>query len=163
MGNGNEPKPALELTGRVVDAADLLDPATESRISEKLLQAERDYGQQLVVATTPSLNDMTIEEYSFDLATAWKIGDKNRNDGLLLLVAPEDKQLRIEVGRGLEKSFTDQFAGEVIRNVILPRMRKRDLSGGIEQGVDSLIAKMKSVPSRPVNDNQLDQSKEEAA
>lgn len=158
-----KPKPLLELTGRVVDKADLLDLDTEKRIETKLADAERRYGPQLVVATTPSLEGREIEDYSFDLAQSWGIGDKERLDGLVLLVAPNERKVRIEVGFGLEGSFTDEYAGQILRETILPQFRDGNLAEGIEAGVDRMIAKMKAVPTLPANDNAASDAKDEAA
>ena len=160
-------KPSLELTGRVVDAADLLDDAAEERITAKLEEAERDYGPQLVVATTSSLGGRSIDEYTIDLARSWGIGDKVRNDGLVLLVAPVERKVRIEVGFGLEATFTDEFAAEVLDQDVLPAFRASQMARGIEAGVDRLIAKMKLAPTvpatEPANDNAAPAAKDDAA
>jgi uncharacterized protein len=154
---------ALELTGRVVDAANILDPETEKRLTGKLALAQQQYGPQMVIVTTPTLNGKTIESYSLDLANAWGIGDKKRNDGLMLLIAPTERRVRIEVGRGVEGSFSDAFAGEILRENIIPYFQGGDLAGGIEAGVDRMIAKMKAVPTIPANDNSETAAKDKAA
>jgi uncharacterized protein len=156
-------KPALELTGRVVDAADLLDPDTEQRLTEKLTMAQTTYGPQMVVVTTPTLKGKGIADYSLDLARSWGIGDKQRNDGLMLLIAPHERLARIEVGYGLEGSFSDEFAGQILRENILPRFKSGDFDTGIEAGVDRMIDKMKAVPTKPVNDNPAPELKDKAA
>jgi uncharacterized protein len=154
---------ALKLTGRVVDAANILDPEIEKRLTEKLALAQQQYGPQMVIVTTPTLNGKTIESYSLDLANAWGIGDKKRNDGLMLLVAPTERRVRIEVGRGIEGSFSDAFAGEILRENIIPYFQGGNLAGGIEAGVDRMIAKMKAVPTIPANDNSAEMAKDKAA
>jgi uncharacterized protein len=154
---------ALELTGRVVDAANILDAETEKRLSEKLALAQQQYGPQMVVVTTPTLNSKAIESYSFDLVNAWGIGDKKRNDGLMLLVAPTERRVRIEVGRGIEGSFSNAFAGEILRENIIPYFQGGNLAGGIEAGVDRMIAKMKAFPTIPANDNPTETVKDKAA
>lgn len=160
-------KPSLELTGRVVDAADLLDDATEERITAKLEEAERDYGPQLVVATTPSLNGQSISDYTIDLARSWGIGHKARNDGLVLLVAPVERRVRIEVGYGLEGTITDEFAADVLNKDVLPAFREDQMAKGIEAGVDRLIAQMKRSPTiltnDPANDSAAPAAKDDAA
>lgn len=155
--------PALKLTGRVVDAANLLDPEIEKRLTEKLDLAERKYGPQMVVVTTPALNGKEIAAYSIELARAWGIGDKQRNDGLMLLIAPNERHARIEVGTGIEESFSDAFAGEVMRDNILPNMKSGDFAGGIEAAVDRMIEKMKAVPTIHTNDNPAPALKDKAA
>ncbi len=158
-----ESKPALELTGRVVDAANMLSPEIEKRLTEKLEMAEMAYGPQMVIATTPSLNGQEIATYSLDLARAWGVGDKQRNDGLILLIAPNERQARIEVGYGLEGSFSDEFSGAVLRENILPHFGKGEFEAGVEAGVDRMIAKMKAVPTKAANDNGIPAAKDKAA
>ncbi|MEM6908274.1 MAG: TPM domain-containing protein [Pseudomonadota bacterium] len=134
-----KPEPALELTGRVVDAADILSPDFEEQMTAILADLEEDTRVQLVVATTPDLNGYEIETYSLNLARAWGLGDKARDDGLLLVVAPNERQLRIDVGYGLEASVEDEEAGEIIREVILPHFENGNYEAGISAGVDRLI------------------------
>ncbi len=147
------PKAELKLTGRVVDRANIIDGQTEQRIAKRLAMAEKLYGPQMVVVTVPSLEGKPIADYSVDLARSWRIGHAKRNDGLLLLVAPKERKLRIEVGIGLEGSFSEIFAGQVIRQTITPAFKKGDFAGGIEAGVDRMISRMKAVPTLPANDN----------
>lgn len=131
--------PALELTGRVVDAADILSGPAEDQLNAKLEGLEEDTGVQLVVATTRSLGGHQIEDYSVDLANDWGIGSAERNDGLLLLVAPNERKVRIEVGRGLEASVEDEEAAEIIRDHIVPSFSEEDYDRGVDTGVDALI------------------------
>jgi uncharacterized protein len=155
--------PALELTGRVVDAAQVLEPEAERRLTEKLDLAERKYGPQMVIVTTPSLKGAKVADYSIKLARAWGVGDKQRNDGLVLLIAPNERVARIEVGYGLEGSFSDDFAGEILRKHIFPQFEQGDFAAGIEAGVDRMIEKMKAVPTIPANDNPAPNLKDKAA
>ncbi|MFM2409230.1 MAG: hypothetical protein RL481_58 [Pseudomonadota bacterium] len=148
-----EPKPELKLTGRVMDRAGIIDPRAKERIAKRLAMAEKLYGPQMVVVTVPTLKGKAIADYSIDLARALQVGDAKRNDGLLLLVAPTERKLRIEVGIGLEGSFSDIFAGKIIRETITPAFKKGDFTGGIEAGVDRMIRRMKEVPTLPANDN----------
>ncbi|MEM7780647.1 MAG: TPM domain-containing protein [Pseudomonadota bacterium] len=131
--------PALELTGRVVDAADVLAASTEATLTETLEALESDTGVQLVVATTPDLEGREIDAYSFDLGNAWGLGSAERNDGLLLLVAPNERQVRIEVGIGLESKVTNLEASEIIHVAMMPHLRRGDFSSAMIVGVDSLI------------------------
>lgn len=133
-----EPGPALELTGRVVDAASILSAEFEQRLTARLARLEEETLVQLVVAKTPNLGGRDIDAYSFDLAKAWGLGDVNRNDGLLLLVAPNERSVQIEVGLGLEASVRDEDAAAIIRNDILPHFRDGLFEHGIDAGVEGL-------------------------
>jgi uncharacterized protein len=127
------------LTGRVVDQAAILDPAVRSRIESKLEQLEAKTGSQLVVATLRSLQGYDISDYGYRLGRNWGIGQKNLNNGAILIVAPNERKVRIEVGYGLEGTITDAVSRLIIENAILPRFRAGDFAGGIERGVDDLI------------------------
>jgi uncharacterized protein len=129
-----------QLTGRVVDLAGVLSPAAEQALSERLAEHERRTSNQVVVATVPSLQGYDIERYAVELFRAWSLGRQDRNNGVLLLVAPNERAVRIEVGYGLEGTLTDALASEIIRNRILPRLRMGDLAGGIASGVDGILA-----------------------
>jgi uncharacterized protein len=135
------------LTGRVVDQADLLDPASEASLVGKLAAVERDFGPQFVVVTVPTLQGYPIEDYGVQLGRHWGIGHKERNDGVLLIVAPSERKVRIEVGYGLERRVTDPFAAKVIREAALPRFREGDLGDGIEATSDAIIARLRSPKS----------------
>lgn len=128
-----------KLTGRVVDNADLLTPADEAALTQRLDALEKQSGRQLVVATLPDLQGYEIEEYGYQLGRAWGIGDKERNDGALLIVAPNERKVRIEVGYGLEGILTDALSSVIIQQDILPRFRDNDYPGGIAAGTDALI------------------------
>lgn len=133
------PEAALELTGRVVDAADILSDPFETEMTDRLEQLEGDTGVQLVIATTPGLDGRDIADYSLDLARAWGLGDAERDDGLLLLVAPNDRKVRIDVGYGLEASVKDEEAARILQSSVLPRFREGDYEAGIAGGVDGLV------------------------
>jgi uncharacterized protein len=156
------PQAALPLTGRIVDAADVLDAETEKQLAAKLAFAETHYGPQMVVVTTPSLNGRSIEDYSLDLGRNWGIGDARRDDGLLLVVAPNERQVRIEVGYGLEGSFSDAFSKKILDETILPKFGAGDLQSGIVAGVDRMIQKMKAVPTLQANDNETPEAEDKA-
>jgi uncharacterized protein len=148
---------------RVSDGANILDAATEEALSARLARAERNYGPQLVVVTINSLKGQPIEEYSLELAKATGIGDKVRNDGLLLVVAPNERKTRIEVGTGLEASFTNAYAQSVVDEVLLPKFKAGRFQDGIEAAVNRLIAKMKEAPTNAANDNDRPAKQKDAA
>lgn len=134
-----------KLSGRVVDNANLLDPAQEQAISARLDALEKQSGRQLVVVTLPDLNGYDISDYGYQLGRAWGIGTKARNDGALLIIAPHERRIRIEVGYGLEGILTDAMSSQIIRNSITPYFKQGDFPGGIDAGVDAL-AKLLSLP-----------------
>jgi uncharacterized protein len=123
------------LTGRVVDDAHLLKPADKAAIEADLKALEAKSSDQLVVYTTNSLQGYPIEDFGYQLGRAWGIGQKGTNNGVLLIVAPAERKVRIEVGRGLEPQLTDLMTSLIIRNRILPEFRRGDFSAGIKAGV----------------------------
>ena len=135
------------LTGRVVDQANLLDPATEQALTEKLAALEAGSTDQLVVVTVNSLQDQEIEDYGYQLGRAWGIGQKENDNGALLIVAPNERKVRVEVGYGLEPILTDAFSSQVIRDDILPSFRDGDYQAGVVKGVDALIAQLSLDPA----------------
>jgi uncharacterized protein len=134
-----------KLTGRVVDDANLLDPAQEQALTAKLAALDTQSGRQLVVATIPDLQGYDISDYGYRLGRAWGIGSKDKNDGSLLIVAPNDRKLRIEAGYGVEGILTDAMSSRIIRTAITPRFKTGDFAGGIDAGVDQ-IAKLLTLP-----------------
>ena len=127
------------LTGRIVDQAGVMDAASKTAIESKLVDLEDKSGIQLVVATVKSLDGQEIEPYANDLFRFWKLGEAKKNNGVLLLVAPNEHRVRIEVGPGLEGTLTDAVSSVIIRNAITPRFKAGDFSGGITRGVDDII------------------------
>ena len=127
------------LTGRIVDQANIIQPATRAALETKLAELESKSGIQLVIATVNSLEGQDIEPYANELFRNWKLGEKEKNNGVLLLVAPNDRRVRIEVGYGLEKTLTDALSKVIITNAITPRFKAGDFSGGISRGVDDII------------------------
>ena len=127
------------LTGRVVDEASILDAATRQTITDKLAAVEAKSGDQIVVVTLNSLQGTSIEDYGYQLGRQWGIGEKDRNNGALLIVAPNERKVRIEVGYGLEGALTDAVTRLIIQNAILPRFRANDFAGGITRGVDDIV------------------------
>ncbi|TXR49217.1 YgcG family protein [Phyllobacterium endophyticum] len=128
------------LTGRVVDGANVIDAATRDQITRKLEAFEAKSSDQVVVVTVPSLEGEEIEPYSNRLYRTWAIGQKQENNGVLLVVAPNDRKVRIEVGYGLEGTLTDLLSKLIIENFIIPDFRNGDFSGGIDKGVDGILA-----------------------
>lgn len=141
--------------GRVRDGADLLSPNVEAELTARLNQAQEQYGQAMAIVTVPSLHGMSIEDFSIGYARAWKLGHRDRNDGLLLLVAPDERKVRIEVGVGIEGTFTDPFCQQVLDDVILPAFKAGAFEAGIDSGTNMLIDRMKAYPSLPANDNEV--------
>jgi uncharacterized protein len=135
-----------KLTGRVVDAANILSPADEAALTQKLAGLEQASTRQLVVATIASLQDYPIEDYGYRLGRAWEIGQAEANNGAILIVAPNERKVRIEVGYGLEPILTDAFSSIIIQSQILPRFRDGDYPGGINAGVDAIIAQLQAPP-----------------
>lgn len=133
-------KPAQALTGRVVDAAGIIDPAQLQSLTQKLADFEAKSSDQVVVVTVPSLNGEDIESYSNRLYRAWALGQKQENNGILLVVAPNDRKVRIEVGYGLEGTMTDALSSVIINGTIIPAFRSGDYSGGVVQGVDGILS-----------------------
>jgi uncharacterized protein len=134
------------LTGRVVDLADLLTPEQEAELTAKLEALERATTRQLVVATIPDLGGYEIEEYGVGLGRAWRIGQQNANNGAILIVAPNQRKMRIEVGYGLEGILTDALSSRIISRDITPRFRENDYAGGINAGVDAIIEQLQAPP-----------------
>jgi len=127
------------LTGRVVDDAGILDGATRTALTQKLAALETKTTDQLVVATVKSLQGTSVEDYGNRLFRNWKLGQSGKNNGVLLLVAPNEHKARIEVGYGLEGTLPDAVAKLILENNVLPRFRAGDFSGGIVRGVDDVI------------------------
>jgi uncharacterized protein len=127
------------LTGRVVDQANVLSAAERAKLTAKLADLEEKSGIQLVVATVNSLQDQDIEPYANELFRTWKLGEKTKNNGVLLLIAPKEKRVRIEVGYGLEGTLTDALSKIIIANAIAPRFKANDFDTGVEHGVDDII------------------------
>jgi uncharacterized protein len=128
------------LSGRVVDQAGVMTAESRSDVEAKLKGLEDKSGIQLVVATVKSLQGSDIETYANQLFRFWKLGEAKKNNGVLLLVAPSEHKVRIEVGYGLEGTLTDALSSVIIASAIIPRLKTGDFSGGIERGVDGIIS-----------------------
>ena len=127
------------LSGRVVDEAGLLSAQTESTLSGRLAGFEQESGTQVVVVTLKSLQGYSIEEYGYQLGRHWGIGQKGENNGVLLIVAPNERKVRIEVGYGLEGVLTDAISHSIIQNAILPNFKANNYERGIVQGADAIL------------------------
>jgi uncharacterized protein len=134
------------LSGRVVDTANILQPAEEAALTSKLEALEQQSGRQLVVATVPDLQGYAIEDYGYKLGRTWAIGEKSKNNGALLIVAPNDRKTRIEVGYGMEPILTDALTSVIINAVMIPHFKQGDYAGGINAGTDELITQMSLPP-----------------
>ena len=134
------------LSGRVVDQAGVLSPATEASITQKLAALEARNGAQLVVATVRSLEDYEIRDYGVRLGRAWGIGDAETDKGAILLVAPNDRQVSVEVGYGLEGVLTDAYANRLLDLQVIPRFREGQMEAGVVAGVDALVEQIALEP-----------------
>lgn len=132
-----------KFTGFVVDAAGVLPAGTTASLAAKLGALQRDTGRQLVVATIPDLQGYPIEDYGYKLGRAWTVGLKGLNNGALLIVAPKDRKVRIEVGYGLEGTLTEALTSVMVNQAILPAFRAGDMPGGIVAGTDAIIAQLR--------------------
>jgi uncharacterized protein len=130
------------LTGRVVDGANILSPQTRASLDAKLAALEAKTSRQLVVVTLPSLQGYEIEDYGYQLGRAWGIGEKGRDNGVLLIVAPKERRVRIEVGYGLEPVLTDALSNVILQEQVLPKFRTGDFEGGVVAGADALIEQL---------------------
>ena len=133
---------ALELTGRVVDAADVLGAEVEADLTERLQQLEADSGVQLVVVSTPSLGGKDVADYTLALGNRWGIGDADRKDGLILLVAPNDQKARIEVGIGLTEIVTNEEAQHIMDTILLPEFARGQYEIGLRDGTEALASEV---------------------
>jgi uncharacterized protein len=149
-----------QLTGRVVDQTGTLSSGDIAALSQKLRDFETRKGSQIAVLIVPTTQPETIEQFSIRVAEAWKVGRKKVDDGAILVVAKNDRHLRIEVGYGLEGALTDVTSRRIIDEIITPKFRTGDFGGGISDGVDRMIRVIDGeplpVPSPSVNFGNLD-------
>lgn len=127
------------LSGRVVDEAQVLSPAERASLTAKLEEHEQRTGQQLVVVTLSSLRGQTIEDYGYQLGRHWGIGEKDKNTGVLFIIAPKERKVRIEVGYGLEGGLTDAASRLILENIVLPAFRNGQMGPGIVAGTDAIL------------------------
>jgi uncharacterized protein len=134
------------LTGRVVDEANIIRPETRARLTTVLKNHEDSTGNQVVVLTVPTIQPESIEDYAVKVFAAWKLGQKGKDNGVLVIVVPQDRKVRIEVGYGLEPTLTDGACGQIIRGVMTPRFKEGDYDRGIEDGVAAIIGRLEGRP-----------------
>lgn len=127
----------------MVDAANVLPAATRASIDAKLTELQTSTGRQLIVATVPDLQGDDIADYGYQLGRAWGVGQKGKNDGAILIVAPTEHRVRVEVGYGLEPVLTDALSSIIINQAIVPKFKVGDIPGGVEAGTDALIQQLK--------------------
>jgi uncharacterized protein len=139
-------QPVPPLAARVTDLTGTLTAAERSGIEAKLAAFESKKGAQIAVLIVPTTQPEAIEQYSIRVVEAWKLGRAEPDDGALLLVAKDDRALRIEVGRGLEGALTDLVSNRIIDETIVPRFREGDFAGGISAGVDRMIGVVEGEP-----------------
>ena len=153
-----------KLTGRVVDEAHILSPAQIVDLTSKSEALEAKTGRQFVVATVPDLQGYPIEDYGYKLGRTWAIGQKGEDNGVILLVAPNERKVRIEVGYGATAYVTDAMSSVIIRNSILPHFRQNppDYGGGISAGADQIIKLMSMSPDQAEQASAKAQQQEKA-
>lgn len=137
--------PEIALQGRVTDAANVLNGPEETRLTDRLAAYERATGHQMVIATISGLGAATPMEFATCLGRRWGIGDKQRNDGILILVAPNERQSVVAVGDGLERDLTDVEAKAVIGDMT-PNFQKGDYLAGLSTGIDAIAAQTGGKP-----------------
>lgn len=135
-----------KLTGRVVDQADIIPATEEADLNVQLEQLEKTTGHQLVVATVNDLEGNDISDYGYRLGREWKIGGKENNDGVVFLIAPNERRMNISVGYGLEPMLTDALSGRIIRDIVTPKFKAGDMPGGIQDGVNAIAQQIQLPP-----------------
>ncbi len=133
-----------KLTGRVVDNAQILSPKTKQTLNTMLKNFEQNTSNQIVVVTLKSLQGNSIENYGYQLGRHWGIGQKGKNNGVLLIVAPKERKVRIEVGYGLEGTLTDAKSFLIINDIIIPYFKKGDYDTGVLKGVQAIMDTIKN-------------------
>lgn len=137
------------LTGRVVDDAHILSARTHQQLEQSLADYEAGTSNQVVVATLSSLGGLAIEEYGVQLGRQWQIGQKGKDNGVLLIVAPNEHEVRIEVGYGLEGTLTDAASSQIINQIILPDFRAKNMEKGVVDGTQAVLSVLggKGIPA----------------
>ncbi|WP_411339349.1 TPM domain-containing protein [Sphingopyxis sp. J-6] len=130
----------------VVDQADIIPAAEEAALNTQLLDLEKTTGHQLVVATVSDLEGNDIADYGYKLGRAWGIGDEAKDDGVVFLIAPNERRMNISVGLGLEPVLTDALSGRIIRDVVTPKFKANDYPGGIQDGVNAIAQQIQLPP-----------------
>lgn len=137
--------PKMALAGRVTDAADILTREQETRLADRLAGYEKRTKHQMVVATTPSLNGARVDNYGTCLGNRWKIGRKGHDDGIVILVAPNERQMNIATGIGMEKILTDDKALAVVHRMT-PQFKEGSYAGGLSTGIEAIAAQTGDTP-----------------
>ncbi|MBK8157679.1 MAG: TPM domain-containing protein [Rhodospirillaceae bacterium] len=135
-----EDPPLPALTGRVIDRANILSDATEAALSARIEAHEQSTTNQIVIVTLPDLMGRPIEDWGLMLGRSWGIGQQGKNNGIVFLVAPNDRELRIEVGYGLEGDLTDATANAIIQSDVIPLFKRGDMEGGVRAGLEAILA-----------------------
>mgnify|MGYP001806774776 CR=1 FL=1 len=130
----------------VVDQAGIIPAAEEAALNTQLLELEKTTGHQLVVATVSDLEGNDVSEYGYKLGREWKIGDEARDDGVVFLIAPNERRMNIAVGLGLEPVLTDALSGRIIRDIVTPKFKAGDMPGGIQDGVNAIAQQIQLPP-----------------
>jgi uncharacterized protein len=130
------------LSGRVVDEAEILSPAARTSLAAASKAHEEKTTNQIVVLTVPTIGGESVEGYATRVFDAWKLGQKGKDNGVLVLVVPNDRKMRIEVGYGLEGTLTDVDAARIIRNVMTPKFKAGDFDGGLTDGFAAIVARL---------------------
>jgi len=127
-----------EPTGFVVDQANILSESEEAQLTQKLQALKDQSNREFAVATIADLQGYDIADYGYQLGRAWGVGNEGKDDGLLLIIAPNERTMRIEVGYGLEGIITDGLSGQIIRNDITPFFKQGNMFAGIDAGVNAI-------------------------
>lgn len=130
----------------VVDQADIIPATEEEALNTQLLELEKTTGHQLVVATVSDLEGNDVSDYGYKLGRAWGIGDEAKDDGVVFLIAPNERRMNIAVGLGLEPVLTDALSGRIIRDVVTPKFKAGDMPGGIQDGVNAIAQQIQLPP-----------------
>lgn len=139
LADGLKPFPP---TGLVTDAANVLTAQQRAELTQKLKKFEDETSHQMAVVTTPSLEGRDVADYTKDLANSWGVGRSGVNDGIVILMAPSEKKVRITVGFGLEEKLPNALCQQIIQNKMLPPLKKQDYAAGLSAGADALIAQL---------------------
>lgn len=139
------------LTGRVVDNAHIIADSTFKSLENQLKAHEDATTNQIVILTVPSLEGESIEDFANKVFNVWKLGKKDKDNGILIVVVPGEHRMRIEVGYGLEGSIPDVMAGRIIQNIMAPRFRNGDFNGGITDGVKAVLSVLEGKELPPVS------------
>jgi uncharacterized protein len=140
------------LSGRVVDDAEVLAPAMRERLAARLKAHEQKTTNQVVVLTVPTIAPESIEEFASRVFADWKLGQKGKDNGVLVVVVPDDRRMRIEVGYGLEATLTDALCGRIIRNRMTPQFRSGNYDAGVEAGIEAIVVLLEG-GAEPTADN----------